>query len=240
MNKELEAFTYVSSHDMQEPLRKIQTFASLILEKENANLSEKGKDFFRLMQESAERMRQLIHDLLAFSRISADERIFVNTELQGIVDDVKIEFKEKISAKHAIIELKASCDVRIIPFQFRQLMHNLIGNALKFSSPERSPRITITCENFIFSEADRLKMSLRDAYVHICVEDNGIGFDKEFNNRIFEVFQKLHGKEEYEGTGIGLAIVKKIVDNHEGLITASGEVNRGAKFDIYIPAIPLN
>ena len=240
MNKELEAFTYVSSHDMQEPLRKIQTFASHILEKERENLSEKGKDFFRLMQESAERMRQLIHDLLAFSRISADERIFVNSDLQSIIADVQFEFRDEIAAKNAIIEVKSMCNVRIIPFQFRQLMQNLIGNALKFSSPDRPPYITIECKNVKFSEEFSEGMSLHDEYSHITFADNGIGFERKFNNKIFEVFQKLHGKEEYEGTGIGLAIVKKIVDNHDGMITASSEVNRGAKFDIYIPTIPQN
>lgn len=240
MNKELEAFTYVSSHDMQEPLRKIQTFASHILEKERDNLSEKGKGFFRLMQDSAERMRQLIHDLLAFSRISADERIFVNSDLYSIIEDVQLEFKDEIASKQAVFEVKSMCAVRIIPFQFRQLMHNIIGNALKFASPDRQPQITIECRLINFGDESTVSVSLRGEYSHISINDNGIGFDKEFNNKIFEVFQKLHGKEEYDGTGIGLAIVKKIVDNHDGLICASSEVDQGAKFDIYIPTIQLN
>jgi two-component system CheB/CheR fusion protein len=217
VNKELEAFTYVSSHDLQEPLRKLQTFAGMILEKENQNLSAKGKNYFRLMQESAERMRQLIQDLLSFSRISAAERKFENIDLNIILEEVKHEFEAEIAKKHAVIEVTEICNVHIIPFQFRQLMHTLISNALKFYNPKGLPP--------------------EKEYCFISIADNGIGFENEFSTRIFEVFQKLHGKDEYSGTGIGLAIVKKIVDNHKGIITATGELNKGATFNIYIPIL---
>jgi two-component system CheB/CheR fusion protein len=236
MNKELEAFTYVSSHDLQEPLRKIQTFATLILEKENKNLSDKGKNYFRLMQNAAERMQQLIRDLLAFSHINATERKFQDINLSVIIDEVKSEFKEAIEQKHAVIEANEMCEVQIIPFQFRQLMHNLIGNALKFSNPDVPPHITITSKNIDFDKLDIANLPPQKEYCHIKIADNGIGFENEFSDKIFEVFQKLHDREEYAGTGIGLAIVKKIVENHSGIITATGELDKGATFDIYIPA----
>jgi two-component system CheB/CheR fusion protein len=235
MNKELEAFTYVSSHDLQEPLRKIQTFANRILEKENKNLSDKGKSYFQLMQQSAERMRQLIQDLLAFSRLSAAERKFENMDLSIIIEEVKKEFKEAIAEKHAVIEVKENCKVHIIPFQFRQLMHNLISNALKFSNPKRPPHVTIESRNIKYSKQNPANIPANKEYCHIKVTDNGIGFEKEFSRKIFEVFQKLHVREQYAGTGIGLAIVKKIVDNHNGIITATSKVNKGTTFNIYIP-----
>ncbi|HMH33293.1 MAG TPA: chemotaxis protein CheB [Puia sp.] len=236
MNKELEAFTYVSSHDLQEPLRKIQIFASRILEKENQNLSESGKNYFRLMRNAAERMQQLTRDLLAFSLISVDERKYEDINLSIIIEEVKLEFKESIAKKRAIIEVKEICEVKSIPFQFRQLMHNLIGNALKFSHPNVPPHITITSKNIKYSKLNIANLPPQKEYCHINITDNGIGFEKEFSKKIFEVFQKLHAKDEYEGTGIGLAIVKKIVENHGGIITARSELNKGAAFDIYIPA----
>jgi two-component system CheB/CheR fusion protein len=235
MNKELEAFTYVSSHDLQEPLRKIQTLASRILEKENEKLSDSGKNYFRLMQQSAERMRQLIQDLLTFSRITAAERKFENTDLNTIIEEVKKEFKETIAAKQAVIIVEEICDVHVIPFQFRQLMHNLLSNALKFSKPNIQPHIIIRSRNIKYSKENKVNLPGKKEFCHISITDNGIGFEKEFSEKIFEVFQKLHGKDEYAGAGIGLAIVKKIVDNHNGIITAISEVNVGTTFNIYIP-----
>jgi PAS domain S-box-containing protein len=245
MNKELESFTYVSSHDLQEPLRKIQTFSTRILEKEKANLSETGKDYFTRMQGAASRMQRLIEDLLAFSRASTGERVFEKMSLNTLVSEVEMELKDSISEKQAVIEVAQLCEVNIIPFQFRQLMHNLIGNALKFSKSDTIPRITITSEKLLLSKFQLTKMALDNLppalvitgkdYCHIRVRDNGIGFEPRFRERIFEVFQRLHGRNEYVGTGIGLAIVKKIVENHEGFITATGEVGEGASFDIYIP-----
>ncbi len=236
INKELEAFTYISSHDLQEPLRKLQTFAGIVLEKEREKLSDKGKNYLSLIQQAAERMRHLIQDLLAFSRINADERKFKDTNLNTIIEGVISEFKEAILQKEAIIDVTAKCTIKTIPFQFRQLIHNLIGNALKFSKPQIPPHIKITCR-IIKSEDLKIKGLLpKTEYCHITISDNGIGFEKEFEEKIFDVFQKLHSKEEYDGTGIGLAIVKKIVENHSGTITATSVVNKGSAFDVYIPA----
>ncbi|WP_232726923.1 ATP-binding protein [Flavobacterium sp. 1] len=235
-NKELLAFTYVSSHDLQEPLRKIQTFVTIIQEEESRNLSEKGKYNFQRMQLTAGRMQQLIDDLLAFSRISTTELKFEKTELNIIIENVKIELKDTIQEKRATIEATELCPTNIIPFQFRQLMYNLISNALKFSNPKIPSRIIIKSKIVKGSELNNEKLSRIKNYCHITIKDNGIGFEPHFSERIFGVFQKLHAKDMYAGTGIGLAIVKKIVENHNGIITAKSELNKGATFDIYIPA----
>ena len=235
-NKELLAFTYISSHDMQEPLRKIQVLASIILENENENLSDNGKYNFQRMQLTAARMQLLIDDLLAFSRISATELKFEKTELILIVEEVKTELKDTIHEKNATIEVNELCAANIIPFQFRQLMFNLISNALKFSQPGIPAHIIITTKIEKGNKLNTLKLSPEKNYCHITFKDNGIGFEPHFSERVFGVFQKLHDKDEYAGTGIGLAIVKKIVENHNGIITATSELNKGATFDIYIPA----
>ncbi len=236
-NKELLAFTYISSHDLQEPLRKIQTFATIILESENENLTDNGKNNFQRMQLAAGRMQQLIDDLLAFSRISTTELKFEKTEISIIIEEVKAELKDTIQEKHATIEAIELCPANIIAFQFRQLMYNLISNALKFSKPDVPAQISIKSRIEKGSKIHDHRLSPVKNYCHISVSDKGIGFEPRFKERIFEVFQKLHGKEIYEGTGIGLAIVKKIVENHNGIITATSELGKGATFDIYIPSI---
>ncbi len=235
MNSELKSFAYVSSHDLQEPLRKIQTFASRILERDIHNLSESGKNYFGRIQSAAKRMQALIEDLLAFTRVNSTERKFEYIHLGHIVNEVKAEFEETIQEKRAIVEFHEMCEANIIPFQFRQMMHNLIGNALKFTIPERLPHIIIKSEIAKGSRWPHEKLAPQKLYCHISISDNGIGFEPRFNKQIFEVFQRLHTKEQYEGTGIGLAIVKKIVENHSGAIRASGHLNKGARFDIYLP-----
>jgi PAS domain S-box-containing protein len=240
MNKELESFAYISSHDLQEPLRKIQTFATRIMEKEFDNLSETGKDHFLRMQSAAQKMQTLIEDLLAYSRINTSQRVFETSDLNKIVDEVKEDLKEIIKEKQATIEVTGLGDVCIIPFQFRQLMLNLIGNALKFSKPLVPPHIIIRSE---IADAGKLKnpdLSPETKYCHIAVIDNGIGFENQYSEKIFEVFQRLHGKTDYDGTGIGLSIVKKIVESHGGIITADGKPNKGATFDIYFPLVDRN
>jgi len=236
MNKELESFAYISSHDLQEPLRKIQTFVTRISEKESQNLTVKGKEMFHRMQLAAKRMQTLIEDLLTYSRTNTSERKFETTDLNKIMQEVKEDLKEEIKEKKATIEATELCEANIIPFQFRQMMHNLIGNALKFSNPETPPHIKIKGHIEKGINLDHKKLSPQNKYCHISVIDNGIGFEKEYHEKIFELFQQLHGKAEYSGTGIGLAIVKKIVENHEGMITATSELNKGATFDIFIPA----
>ncbi|MFB9076750.1 PAS domain S-box protein [Flavobacterium procerum] len=236
MNKELQSFAYISSHDLQEPLRKIQTFASQIIEKESQNLSDNGKDKFRRMQNAAQRMQTLINDLLSYSRTNIQERIFEKTDFSRIVGEVKEDLREELEQKHAVIESTQSCEINIIPFQFRQLLYNLISNSLKFSKPEIPAVIKITCEIAKGSSLKNEKLNVLKNYCHITITDNGIGFEPHYSKKIFDVFQRLHGRDQYKGTGIGLAIVKKIVENHNGIITAKGELNEGASFDIYIPS----
>jgi PAS domain S-box-containing protein len=235
-NKELESFTYISSHDLQEPLRKIQTFSTRISEYEENNLSDSGKDMLNRMKKAANRMQMLIQDLLAYSRTTTTEQKFETIDLNKVIAEVKEDLREELNEKHGAIEADQLCDVKVIPFQFRQLMHNLVGNSLKFSKVDSAPRIQIRSEIADGITFRNQKLSPQNKYCHITVSDNGIGFDQQYSEKIFEVFQRLHGKEEYNGTGIGLSIVKKIVENHNGVITASGELNKGATFDIYIPA----
>ena len=235
-NKELESFTYISSHDLQEPLRKIQTFGTRLFADESENLSVKGKEYVLRMQDAANRMQSLIIDLLAYSRTTTSERKFETTDLNTILEAVKNDFKEIITAKHSTIEVGEMCDAHIIPFQFRQLMHNLIGNALKFSKPNRPSHIIINSRNIKGSEVKDQKLLSEKEYCHLTVTDNGIGFEPQYKDHIFEIFKRLHDPKQIMGTGIGLTIVKKIVENHNGIITATGELNKGATFDIYIPS----
>ncbi len=234
-NEELIAFTYISSHDLQEPLRKIQTFISVLLEKEERNLSDHGKFRFQRIQAAAARMQQLISDLLDFSRINSAERKFELAALDLILEDIKEELSDTIQEKKAIIEIREIGYANIIPFQFRQLLFNLLDNALKFSIETEQIHIIITNEIVKGNTISQDKALTEKEYYRIRIQDNGIGFEPEFSKRIFQVFQKLHNKEEYAGTGIGLAIVKKIVDNHNGMISATSQLGQGATFDIYIP-----
>ncbi|WP_298224045.1 PAS domain-containing sensor histidine kinase [Flavobacterium sp.] len=237
MNKELHSFAYISSHDLQEPLRKIQAFSTLIMEKELPNLTENGKDMFNRMHSAANRMQILINDLLAYSRTNVQERTFEKTDLAKIIDEVKEDMSEELEQKHANIEVMGTCVLKIIPFQFRQLIYNLVSNALKFAKEDVPPHIKIKAVIDDGASFNNSKLSKETSYCHISVSDNGIGFEQQYSERIFEVFQRLHGRSQYTGTGIGLAIVKRIVDNHHGVITASGEKNLGATFDIYIPVL---
>jgi signal transduction histidine kinase len=187
------------------------------------------------MQGSAERMQSLIDDLLAYSRTHTLQKDFEKINLGTVIEKVERDLKEDIEQKHATIDVKEACDVRIIPFQFQQLFYNLISNSLKFSNPEKPLQITITSRYATGSKLENDLLKKDESYCHITIADNGIGFEPVYNEKIFELFQRLHGKNEFPGTGVGLAIVKRIVDNHNGIITAKGEEGTGARFDIYLP-----
>ncbi|UZD22065.1 PAS domain S-box protein [Algoriphagus halophytocola] len=235
MNKELQSFAYISSHDLQEPLRKIQAFSSLLVETEYENLSDHGKQLFDRMNNAAKRMKTLIDDLLAYSRSTISERKYEATDLNQLIEEVQSELKEELTQAKAEIISDKLCTLPVIPFQFRQLLQNLFSNSLKFSAEGRPTQIIISSEKKMGDEFNLTRLSPRKQYCHIQIKDNGIGFENEYSERIFELFQRLHGKEKFKGTGIGLAIVKKIVDNHNGYITAKGEPGEGATFDIYLP-----
>ena len=231
-NKELESFNYVASHDLQEPLRKIQVFSNAILSSEINNLSEKGKEYFSRMHSAANRMRRLIEDLLAFSRATVANAEFEYCDLNSMLQEVLSTLKFSIEETHAIIESEKLPVANVIPFQFRQVLQNLISNAIKYRKQEVAPVITIT------SEKVREKFSgekIPREYIKLSISDNGIGFEQQHAERIFELFQRLHTKDEYPGTGIGLAICKKIIQNHNGVIKANAEPGKGAAFDIYLP-----
>lgn len=236
INKDLTTLMFVSSHDLQEPLRKIQNFISVLLKEEKEKLSEDGKRHLEKTYETAKRMQKIIEDLLAFFRTKNTERTFEKTDLNTILDEVIKDFEEIIEEKKAIIKVDKLCELNIIRFQFRQLIHNLISNAFKFSSPERPPHITIKSEIIPGSKLNNKHLSSDIKYCHLIISDNGIGFDPQYKDRIFELFQRLNAYSEYKGTGIGLAICKRIVENHKGIITATSKVNKGSQFDIYIPA----
>lgn len=235
-NNELESFNYISSHDLQEPLRKILTFIDILFENEIAHLSDRGKGYFQRIQFSARRMQLLITDLLTYSQTNLAKRLFENYDLKKIIEEVKNDLLENILEKNAIIDSSHLGQAYINIFQFRQVMHNLISNSLKFSIPGVLPHIIIKSAIDRGSQFQNVKLDPDKNYCHISFADNGIGFDPQYKDKIFEVFQRLHNNQEFEGTGIGLAIIKKIVENHNGTITASGELNKGATFDIYIPA----
>ena len=226
----------MSSHDLQEPLRKIQNFVTCILLEEEKNLSETGKGYFLRMRQTAERMQALLDDLLIYSRTKSSERRFEKTDLTVVVDEVKKDYEDDILEKKATIEAIDLCETNIIRFQFRQLLQNLISNSLKFSKPLIASHIIIKSEILPGDKLNNEELSSNSDYCHIIYTDNGIGFDPQYKDRIFQVFQRLHSKEEYKGTGMGLAICKRIVENHNGVIAATGELNKGARFDIYIPA----
>ncbi len=235
-NKELETFTFISSHDLQEPLRKIKNFSDSLLQEENKNLSGKGKHYLKRMEETVKRMQMLIEDLLAYSRVKNGAHNFEKTYLNEIAKEVIDNFSETLKEKKAEIKADGLCHAKIIRFQFRQVLQNLISNALKFSHPKRFPRIIIKCE-IKSGNILKIKDLLPEVnYCHLTVSDNGIGFKRQYKDRIFEVFQRLHEFDKYKGTGIGLAICKRIIENHNGIITATGKLNKGTRIDIYIPA----
>lgn len=235
MNKELQSFAYISSHDLQEPLRKIQMFSEVLMENEFDKLSTSGKTKFEKIQSAANRMQSLINDLLSYSRTDTEQRIFETVDLKNLVEDVKSDLGEELQKKNGTITIVNSVELEMVKFQFRQLMYNLLSNSIKYSKSDVPPVVTLEIE--IITNANTIDENLLNdkEYVQITITDNGIGFDEQFSEKIFEVFQRLHSKQEYVGTGIGLAIVKKIVQNHFGVITAKGELNKGSVFTIILP-----
>lgn len=236
MNSELQSFAYISSHDLQEPLRKIQTFSSLIEEREAMHLSDGGKTYIKRIKNAAERMQALINDLFAYTQTDNSERKFIHADLSEIIAEVTGDLEEDLQAKNGTIITGQLCSAHIIAFQFRQLLFNLISNSIKFAHPEKPLEIRITCE-IKDGDANNALLSSHLKYCHIRIADNGIGFEQKYSDKIFQLLQRLHSRTEFDGTGIGLAIVKKIVENHHGTITANAIPGDGATFDIYLPVI---
>lgn len=228
-NRELQDFAFVASHDLQEPLRKIRSFGDRLAQKYADRLGE-GADYIRRMQLAATRMSRLIEDLLTFSRITSQSKKYELVELQGILSDVIEDLYVTIEARGAKITNDPLPTIDADATQMHQLLQNLIGNAIKFVPPERQPVINITTRIFI-PEDDSGDVS----WVEIAISDNGIGFEEQFVDRIFTPFQRLHGKDEYPGTGIGLSICRRIVEYHHGVIQVKSEPGRGATFTVKLP-----
>lgn len=235
-NTELASFAYVASHDLQEPLRKIQTFSNRILEMEYESFSVNAKNYFQRITGASKRMQNLINALLNYSRANTSEVILVPTDLNSIIEEVKNNLSELIEEDNIIIETSALPTLNIIPIQFNQLFSNIILNAIKYRKQDESVVIKISAEIISSDKIQKQVSFISDRYWKIKISDNGIGFEQQFANKIFELFQRLHGRSEYEGTGIGLAICKKIVQNHHGFIEAIGQPDIGSTFNIYLPA----
>jgi signal transduction histidine kinase len=231
-NHELQQFSWVVSHDLNEPIRKIQIFIKIIKELYLAD-DEKAIDYVDRTIKSAERMQTLITDLLAYSRLSSQVKPEV-TDLNVVLQEVLSDFDYLIERKKATIKTSELPTIDSIPSQLRQVFQNLIGNALKFSGNSEHPLVEITSE-LISEKSFDSPTSSEGKFCRIMVKDNGIGFDEIYLDRIFIIFQSLNDRQAYEGTGIGLAIAKKIIEKHNGLITAKSKIGEGASFIIVLP-----
>ncbi len=230
-NKELESFNYIASHDLQEPLRKIRTFINMIKDKGREGNSDL---YFSKIDSSAERMSQLINAVLTYSRLSSAIAEFEATDLNAILEQVLIDFELIIYEKDAEVEHEELPVIKAIPLQMSQLFSNLISNSLKYSSDK--PVIKISAKEIRGYDIAQYKGdNIAEPFVELRFSDNGIGFEKQYSEQIFKLFQRLHGKTEYSGTGIGLSICKKIVDQHSGYISAESVPGQGATFIVQLP-----
>jgi signal transduction histidine kinase len=234
-NRELEDFAFVASHDLQEPLRKIRAFGNRIESGYGDVMDDRGKDFLARMLNAAERMSMLISDLLSFSRVSTRGKDFVDVELNTIFSGVLSDLEIAIEEKSAQVRVANMPSIRGDKSQLEQLFLNLISNALKFQPADVPPIIDVECSELSSDELGTLLKSDEYQWVKITVTDNGIGFEQAFAEKIFAPFQRLHGRSEYKGTGIGLAVCRRIVERHNGTIAATSEPGKGAKFDIILP-----
>jgi len=236
-NKELEEFAYVTSHDLQEPLRKIQTFGNRLNELYGATLDEHGRDYLRRMVNAAARMRTLIDALLAYSRIATKENPFRPVDLNEVVREVLSNLETRIQETGGTVAVQVLPTLEADYQQMLQLMQNLVGNALKFKQQDMPPRIWINAETKKTNMRSKTGPYLKEGLCVLRIEDNGIGFKQENAKQIFDPFQRLHGRSEFEGVGMGLAICKKIVQRHGGTIEANSTPGRGTIFTINLPLI---
>ncbi|OMP78420.1 hypothetical protein BW716_14385 [[Flexibacter] sp. ATCC 35208] len=237
-NEELEQFAYVASHDLQEPLRKISTFSDRLQMKYGSQLPTEANELLERMGGAVARMRVLINDLLLFSRAGriTPENI-VKTDLNTLLQQVSSDLEESLQEKKGTIHSEVLPAIEGNPTSLQQLIQNILTNAIKFASPERQLAINISCQLLKGAALDVpiRENQLEDTFCRLSFEDNGIGFEPAYAERIFLLFQRLHGMSEYSGTGIGLAICKKITDSHHGYIKAYGEAGKGARFIVILP-----
>lgn len=240
-NKNLEQLTFIASHDLQEPLRKIRTFSNLLLESFGKKLPTEGIRFVERIQKSATRMTELIKDVLDFSQIKNSKNAFLKTDLSDIFTDVLDDFKTFLEEKRAVIKRDDLPVLEIIPIQIKQLFYNLISNSLKFSDAKRQLVITVTSQTLTKDTVSKYPaLNPKIPHVEIIFSDNGIGVEPQYSEKIFHIFQRLHTREEYPGTGIGLALCKKIVINHRGEIFAESNKKEGISFRIILPLIQIS
>ena len=236
-NADLEAFNRVASHDLQEPLRKIQMFVSRLDEEEQGHLSIRSQQYLDKIKSSSDRMRNLINNLLSYSKVDEVTEQPRRVDLNDVLNNVLEDLGERINDLNATVDSVSLPVVNGIQFQLEQLFANLIGNSLKYVQEGVQPQIKILSSvvNGNTSSVDALLPNIN--YVKLQFIDNGIGFEEKYQEKIFEIFQRLHGKTEFSGTGLGLSICKKIVQSHNGAILAKGELNKGAEFTIYLPTL---
>ena len=226
-NRELQDFASVAAHDLQEPLRKIQSFSDRLISRAKSELSPENKDYLERIQNSAKRMATLISDLLAYSRVTTRAQPFLEINLNDIIKNVVSDLEIRIDQSKGKVEYGELGKIQADALQMHQLFLNLVNNALKFHKPGESPVVRIATKTIEVSKGRKC--------CQISIQDNGIGFDEKYLNRIFTIFQRLHGRQEYEGTGVGLAVCRKIVDRHGGSITAKSIPGEGATFLVSLP-----
>jgi signal transduction histidine kinase len=229
-NKDLEQFAFMASHDLQEPLRKILMFSDRLFQKHKDVLLDDVKLINRI-QNSAQRMQALIIDILAFSRLSVDKIDFVNVDLSQVLSEILNDIDDEVKAKQARIIIENLPALHVNPRLMHMLFHNLLSNALKYCKPDKAPQIKVFSENGVVVQNRDKK------FCRIVVEDNGIGFDQKYAVDIFGMFKRLHHDSEFSGTGIGLALCKKIVEQHNGYISAQSQLNNGSRFIISLPVL---
>ncbi|MGO9922614.1 MAG: sensor histidine kinase [Isosphaeraceae bacterium] len=233
-NKELQDFASVASHDLQEPLRKIHAFSDRLRSRCAQGLDDQGRDYLDRIQNAAGRMHTLINDLLTYARVATKAKPFVTTDLVAITREVVSDLEARIEQVNGRVEVGELPSVEADPLQVRQLMQNLIGNSLKYHRPDVPPVVNIYSHHLTPGPSPTQSAS-GGPYCQILVEDNGIGFDEIYADKIFTIFQRLHGRTEYEGTGVGLAVCRKIVERHGGTITARSAPGKGSTFMVTLP-----
>lgn len=234
-NTELEDFAYVASHDLQEPLRKLTTFSERLRTKFSTQLGNEGTLYLERISAATENMRVLIENLLEFSRTARSDKHFFKKNIGSLLDEVLNGLELKIEETGTQINYEDFPEMEVIPTQIKQLFDNLLNNSIKFKKQDTPCVIDINCSRLTAGEKSEFSLHDHNEYYKINIVDNGIGFEKEYSERIFQIFQRLHGKSEYPGSGIGLAICKKIVENHHGLIFAEGSPGSGASFSVILP-----
>jgi light-regulated signal transduction histidine kinase (bacteriophytochrome) len=235
-NRQLEEFASVASHDLQEPLRKIQAFSDRLQVKCGLALGKQGKEYIDRIVSSATRMRNLINDILQFSRISTNIQPLKPVDLEAAAREVVSDLDGLIQQTGGTVRLGQLPTIHADPPQIRQLFQNLIANGLKFQHPDRPPVVSLSARILPGAEIAAVESDI--PWYEIAIEDNGIGFEEIYLDRIFQMFQRLHGRKEYEGTGMGLAICRSIVERHRGRITARSTPGRGTTFLVILPAQP--